>query len=492
MDIISNLLIGFNTAFSFSNLLWCLLGVTLGTLVGILPGLGPFTAISILLPITYHLDPISGIIMLSGIYYGTQYGGSTTSILLNLPGESSSVVTTIDGYQMTKNGQAGKALSIAAIGSFTAGIVATVIIAGVAVPLALFSTKFGPAEYTLLMVLGLISSVVLVQGSFIKSFSMVAVGILVGMIGVDINSGIERYTFDIPNLYDGLSFIIIAIGIFGLSEIIYNIFHTTESKIDLPSLKNLYPSINELKQSLPSVLRGSFIGSFLGMLPGAGSVISSFASYSIEKNISKNPEKFGKGTIEGVAGPESANNAGAQTSFIPMLSLGIPFTPIMALIMAALLVHDIRPGPFIVLENPDIFWGLIVSMLIGNCFLLILNLPLISIWISILRITRKILYPCIIVFCFVGAYFISNSFFNVFLLIPFAILGYIFKRLECHPAPLAMGFVIGPALEEYFRRSLMISNGDWMIFFSSPISLIILLLSFFMILYFFKDKFNLK
>lgn len=484
MDLVNHLAVGFNSAFSVSNLLYCLIGVTLGTIVGVLPGLGPFAAISILLPFTYHLDPTSGIIMLAGIYYGTQYGGSTTSILLNLPGESASVITTIDGYQMSKNGQAGVALSISAIGSFIAGIIATIFIASMAVPLSMIATKFGPAEYTSLMVLGLIAAVVLSRGSIFKSSSMVMVGILLGTVGVDINSGVERFTFGIPNLYDGISFVIIAVGMFGLSEIIYNILHTKEVKVTKPNLKELYPSKQDLKTAFPPIVRGSLLGSFLGMLPGAGSVISSFASYTMEKNISKAPERFGKGAIEGVAGPESANNAGAQTGFIPMLSLGIPTTPVMALMMAALLIHDIQPGPMTITENPSLFWGLVVSMLIGNFFLVILNLPLVGIWVSILRIPRKILYPVIIGFCFIGAYYVSNSFFNILLLIPFGILGYLFKRWDCPPAPLAMGFVVGAALEEYFRRSLMISNGSWMTFVEHPISLALLTLCAILITYF--------
>lgn len=484
MDLVNHLAVGFDSAFSVSNLLYCLIGVTLGTIVGVLPGLGPFAAISILLPFTYHLDPTSGIIMLAGIYYGTQYGGSTTSILLNLPGESASVITTIDGYQMSKNGQAGVALSISAIGSFIAGIIATIFIASMAVPLSMIATKFGPAEYTSLMVLGLIAAVVLSRGSIFKSSSMVMVGILLGTVGVDINSGVERFTFGIPNLYDGISFVIIAVGMFGLSEIIYNILHTKEVKVTKPNLKELYPSKQDLKTAFPPIVRGSLLGSFLGMLPGAGSVISSFASYTMEKNISKAPERFGKGAIEGVAGPESANNAGAQTGFIPMLSLGIPTTPVMALMMAALLIHDIQPGPMTITENPSLFWGLVVSMLIGNFFLVILNLPLVGIWVSILRIPRKILYPVIIGFCFIGAYYVSNSFFNILLLIPFGILGYLFKRWDCPPAPLAMGFVVGAALEEYFRRSLMISNGSWMTFVEHPISLALLTLCAILITYF--------
>jgi putative tricarboxylic transport membrane protein len=477
MEIVDNLSIGILSVFTTYNLLYCLIGVTLGTLIGILPGLGPFAAISILLPVTYYLDPISGIVMLAGIYYGTQYGGSTTSILLNLPGESASVVTTIDGYQMSKQGRAGEALSISAIGSFVAGIVSTIIVAGLAVPLSNLGTKFGPAEYTSLMILGLIASVTLSKGSILKSLSMVCLGILIGTIGIDINSGIERFTFEISYLYDGISFAIIAMGMFGMAEIIYNLLHTKSISLKNTDIKNLYPSKENISLAFPSIARGTAVGSILGILPGVGAIISSFASYSIEKNISKTPEKFGNGAIEGVAGPESANNAAAQTSFIPMLSLGIPTTPVMALLLSALLIHDISPGPAIISENSTLFWTLIVSMLVGNFFLIVLNLPLIGLWIKILQIPRSVLYTVIILFGIVGVYYISNSFFNILLLSLLTVLGYFFKKWECEPAPLAMGFVIGSMLEEYMRRALMISNGSWTAFVVSPISLTLLLIS---------------
>jgi len=477
MEIVDNLTIGILSVFTTYNLLYCLIGVTLGTLIGILPGLGPFAAISMLLPFTYYLDPISGIIMLAGIYYGTQYGGSTTSILLNLPGESASVVTTIDGYQMSKQGRAGEALSISAIGSFIAGIISILIVAALAAPLSNFGTKFGPAEYTSLMILGLIASVTLSRGSMLKSLSMVCLGILIGTIGVDINSGVERFTFDTPYLYDGIPFAIIAMGMFGMAEIFYNLLHIDPIKLKNTDIKNLYPSKEKIFSAFPSILRGTTVGSILGILPGVGAIVSSFASYSIEKNISKTPEKFGRGAIEGVAGPESANNAAAQTSFIPMLSLGIPTTPVMALLLSALLIHDITPGPTIISENATLFWTLIVSMLIGNFFLIILNLPLIGMWIKVLQVPRNILYPIIVLFCIIGTYVISNNFFNVLLLLPLTVLGYFFKKWGCEPAPLAMGFVIGSILEEYMRRALMISDGSWTVFLVHPISLILLLIS---------------
>ena len=473
-----SLLLGLETAFTATNLLYCFLGVLLGTIVGVLPGLGPIGAISILLPITFSLsNPITAIIFISGIYYGTQYGGSTTSILLNLPGETSSVVTALDGYQMTKNGRAGSALAIAAIGSFIAGILGTIIIGLLGKPISDLVFLFGPAEYTSLMVLGLLASVSLAQGSLVKGIGMVLIGILLGCIGTDVNSGLQRFTFSTINLYDGISFVIIAIGLFGLSEIIIESFNSNKSKLIVPRFKDLYPSKKEFKDSLPAIARGAGVGSLLGILPGTGAVISSFVSYALEKKISKNPEKFGKGAIEGVAGPESANNAAAQTSFIPALSIGIPTTPVMSLILATLIVQGIQPGPQVITSNPDLFWGLIVSMWIGNFLLLILNLPLVGVWVQFLKIPRLILLFLIIFVCIVGTYSVNNSWFDVGLLIPFTILGILFKKLDCNPAPLALGFVIGPMMEEYLRRALTISGGDWSIFVSKPISLTLLLLA---------------
>jgi putative tricarboxylic transport membrane protein len=477
VEIIDNLLLGVTTAITLDNILWCFVGVLLGTLVGVLPGLGPFAAISILLPITYYLDPISGIIMLAGIFYGTQYGGSTTSILLNLPGESSSVITVVDGYQMTRNGRGGAALAVAAVSSFFAGCVATAIIVIIGVPLSELAFKFGPAEYAALMLVGLIASAALARGSFLKALAMVMFGVLLGIIGVDINTGIERFTLGIPNLYDGISFAVLAMGMFGMAEIIYNILHTKSIPVANPKLRDLYPNREEIQRSIPAAVRGTAVGSFLGLLPGAGAIISSFASYTLEKKISKTPERFGQGAVEGVAGPEAANNAGAQTSFIPMLSLGLPTTPVMALLIAALMIHDIQPGPEVISSNPALFWGLIVSMIIGNLFPVILNLPLVGLWIKVLSVPRMILYPAIIVFCVIGAYHINNNWFDVALLIPFTILGYLFKRWGCEPAPLAMGFVVGAALEEYLRRALMISDGDWWIFLDKPIALTLVLVA---------------
>jgi hypothetical protein len=478
MEILSNILSGFSIAMTATNLLWCLIGVMLGTLVGILPAIGPLAAISILLPMTYGMpNTTTAIIFISGIYYGTQYGGSTTAILLKIPGEISSTVTTIDGNQMTRNGRGGSALAIAALGSFFAGTVATLIIAMLAKPLAEIAFLFGASEYAALMMLGLIAAVSISYGSFLKGSAMVLIGILLGLVGADINSGATRFTLGIPELTDGISFAIVAMGIFGLGEIIYNTFHEKKIKAIIPSLKELYPSKQEISQSAMPILRGTLLGSILGLLPGGGAMMSSFASYAVEKKISKKPEEFGRGAVAGVAGPEAANNAGAQTSFIPMLSLGIPTTPVMALIVAILILHGIQPGPQVISNNANLFWGLIASMWIGNFMLLLLNLPLVGIWISVLRISWKVLYPTIVLICVIGAYYINNSWIDVFLLIPFALLGYIFKLLDCEPAPLAMGFVVGALFEEYFRRSLTIARGDWLVFLYRPISLIFILIA---------------
>jgi putative tricarboxylic transport membrane protein len=478
MEILNNIVSGFGVAITMINLLWCFIGVMLGTLVGVLPALGPLAAISILLPITYGMsDPITAIIFISGIYYGSQYGGSTTAILLKIPGEISSTVTTIDGNQMTQKGRGGAALAIAALASFFAGTVATLIIAVLAKPLSEVAFLFGAAEYAALMLLGLIAAVSLSCRSLLKGLAMVLIGILLGLVGADVNSGATRFTLGIPELTDGISFAILAMGVFGLGEIIYNTFHEKKIKAIIPSLKELYPSKQEIKQSAMPTLRGTFLGSILGLLPGGGAIMSSFVSYAVEKRISKNPQEFGRGAVAGVAAPEAANNAGAQTSFIPMLSLGIPTTPVMALIVAVLILHGIQPGPQVISNNANLFWGLIASMWIGNFMLLLLNLPLVGMWISVLRISWKMLYPIILLICVIGAYYINNNWFDVLLLVPFALLGYIFRLLDCEPAPLAMGFVVGALFEEYFRRALVISRGDWMVFLIRPLSLSFILIA---------------
>ena len=470
-ELFSHLAVGFSAAATLDNLMYCFIGVLLGTLIGVLPGIGPLATIAMLLPITYKMsDPGSALIMLAGIYYGAQYGGSTTAILVNLPGEASSVVTALDGYQMARNGRPGPALAIAAIGSFFAGSVATFLIAAFAPPLAEVAFKFGPAEYFSLMVLGLIAAVVLAHGSVIKALAMVVFGLLIGLVGTDVNSGVARFNFEVPELSDGISFVVIAMGLFGFGEIIANLEQREKREVFVKKVGKLLPNRQEMKQSAMPIARGTILGSMLGILPGGGAVLASFSSYAIEKKISKTPERFGKGAIEGVAGPESANNAGAQTSFIPMLTLGIPTTPVMALMVAAMMIHNIQPGPQVMTGNPTLFWGLIVSMWIGNLMLVILNLPLVGLWIRLLSVPYRVLYPAILLFCVIGAYSESNNVFNVFMTIPFAILGYVFKKLDCEPAPLLLGVVLGPMMEEYLRRTMTISRGDATVFFTRPLS----------------------
>ncbi len=478
MDLFSNLALGFATAATFDNLLYCFIGVVLGTLIGVLPGIGPLATIAMLLPATYKMtDPTTALIMLAGIYYGAQYGGSTTAILVNLPGESSSVVTTLDGYQMARRGRAGPALAIAAVGSFFAGTVATFLLAAFAPPLAEVAFKFGPAEYFALMVLGLIAAVVLAHGSVLKALAMVIFGLLLGMIGTDVNSGVARFSFDVPELSDGIEFVAVAMGMFGFAEIILNLEQKENREVFTSKITNLFPRWDDLKRAFPAILRGTGLGSLLGILPGGGAVLASFSAYAIEKKISKHPEEFGKGAIEGVAAPEAANNAGAQTSFIPMLTLGIPTTPVMALMVAAMMIHNIQPGPQVMTSNPKLFWGLIASMWIGNLMLVILNLPLVGMWVKLLSVPYRIMYPAILLFCCIGAYSINNNVFDVFMTIPFAILGYIFKKLDCEPAPMLLGFVLGKLMEEYLRRAMTISRGDWTVFFTRPLSATLLVMA---------------
>ncbi len=479
MDLLSNLALGFATAGTLTNIFYCFIGCLLGTLVGVLPGIGPLATIAMLLPITYQLsEPTTALIMLAGIYYGAQYGGSTTAILVNLPGESSSVVTVLDGYQMARQGRAGPALAIAAIGSFFAGTVATIMLAAFAPPLAEVAFKFGPAEYFSLMVLGLVAAVVLANGSVVKALAMVILGLLLGMIGTDVNSGVARFSFDVPELTDGVEFAVVAMGMFGFAEIILNLEQKEDRSILAAKISGLFPTMDDLKRSAMPILRGTMLGSFLGILPGGGAVLSSFSSYALEKKMSKTPERFGKGAIEGVAGPEAANNAGSQMSFVPMLTLGLPTNAVMALMIAAMMIHNIQPGPQVMTSNPSLFWGLIASMWIGNVMLVILNLPLIGIWIKLLTVPYRILYPAILLFCCIGAYSVNNNVFDVFMTIPFAILGYAFKKLDCEPAPLLLGFVLGKLMEEYLRRALTISRGDATVFFTRPLSATLLAIAF--------------
>lgn len=471
MDTLSNLLLGFETAGTLYNLLYCFIGVFLGTAIGVLPGLGPTATIAMLLPITFGLPPESSLIMLAGIYYGAQYGGSTTAILVNLPGESASVVTAIDGYQMARQGQAGKALAAAAIGSFAAGTAATFLIALFAPPLANIALQFGPADYFALMLLGLVASLVLASGSMLHAVGMIVLGLLLGMVGTDVNTGTMRYTFDYLELIEGINFVVVAMGVFGIGEILSNLGHKEESRSILSGkVTGLMPTMSDLKSIVLPVLRGTGLGSVLGILPGGGAMLASFASYAVEKKLSKNPARFGKGAIEGVAGPESANNAGAQTSFIPMLTLGIPSNPVMALMIGAMIIQGIQPGPSVMTQQPALFWGIIASMWIGNIMLLILNLPLIGLWVKMIAVPYHYLYPAILAFCAIGIYSLSNSTFDIYLLAIFGALGYVMRKLDCEPAPLLLGFILGPMLEENLRRAMMISHGDPLVFIQRPIS----------------------
>jgi TctA family transporter len=424
-----------------------------------------------LLPITFNLNPVSALIMLAGIYYGAQYGGSTTAILVNIPGESSSVVTCLDGYQMARQGRAGPALAIAAIGSFFAGCVATLLIAVAAPPLAEIALKFGPSEYFSLMVFGLIAATVLARGSLIKAIAMVVFGLLLGIIGTDVNSGVLRFTFGIPELSDGIGFVVVAMGMFGTAEIIANLDLKDKREVFLSKVTHLYPTKEDLKRSWASILRGTALGSCLGILPGGGALLASFGAYTLEKKVSSHPEQFGKGAIEGVAGPESANNAGAQTSFIPMLTLGIPGNAVMALMIGALMIQGIAPGPQVMNEKPQLFWGLIASMWVGNLMLVVLNLPMIGMWVKLLTVPYRYLYPSILVFMAIGVFSLSNNPFDVLIMAVFGVLGYVCVKLECEPAPMILGFILGPLMEENLRRAMLLSRGDPFVFFQKPISL---------------------
>jgi putative tricarboxylic transport membrane protein len=471
LDLLTNLSIGFQTALTFQNLFYAFLGCLLGTLIGVLPGLGPVATIAMLLPSIYTLDAAPALIMLAGIYYGAQYGGSTTAILINVPGESSSVVTAIDGYQMARQGRAGAALAAAGLGSFFAGCVGTIVIAAFAPPLTEMAFKFGPAEYFSLMVLGLIGAVVLASGSLVKAVAMIVLGLLIGQINTDVISGVPRYSFDIPELTDGIGFVAIAMGVFGFGEIIANLGRPAEHReVFTKDVKGLWPTKQDFRDAAPAVLRGTGLGSVLGVLPGGGALLASFASYSLEKKLAGAGGRFGKGDIRGVAGPESANNAGAQTSFIPMLTLGIPPNAVMALMVGAMTIKGIQPGPQVMTSNPELFWGLIASMWIGNLMLVILNLPLIGIWIRLLTVPYRFLFPAIMSFCCIGLYTLNNSSFDVYVAAMFGLVGYVFYKLGCEPAPLLLGFILGPMMEENLRRALLISRGDWSTFFTRGLS----------------------
>ena len=473
MELIEHLSLGFQVAFTAQNLLYAFLGCLLGTLIGVLPGLGPVATIAMLLPTTYALPPTAALIMLAGIYYGAQYGGSTTAILVNLPGESSSVVTVIDGYQMARKGRAGPALASAALGSFFAGCVGTLVIAAFAPPLTELAFQFGPAEYFSLMVLGLIGAVVLASGSLVKAIAMIILGLLIGQINTDVISGVPRFSFDIPELTDGIGFVTIAMGVFGFGEIISNLGRPAEQReVFTKEVKGLMPTRQDVRDAFPAVLRGTALGSLLGVLPGGGALLSSFAAYTIEKKVKMRPGEvpFGQGNIRGVAGPESANNAGSQTSFIPMLTLGIPPNAVMALMVGAMTIKGIQPGPQVMTSNPELFWGLIASMWVGNLILVILNLPMIGIWIKLLTVPYRFLFPAILTFCCIGLYTLNNNNFDVYMAVIFGLIGYIFYKLNCEPAPLLLGFILGPMMEENLRRALLLSRGDWTTFMSRPLS----------------------
>jgi len=470
MDVLANLGLGFSVALAPMNLLYGFLGVLLGTVIGVLPGLGPVATISILLPFTFSLQPQAALIMLAGIYYGAQYGGSTTAILVNLPGESSSVVTAIDGHQMARQGKAGLALATAALASFLAGSFATFVIALAAPALAEVALQFGPADYFSLMVFGLVGAVILAHGSVLKAVGMILVGMLLGMIGIDVNTSVPRFTFGVPQFGDGIDFAVIAMGIFGIGETILNLERTGAARTYVQAVKSLWPKLRELRAMLPPACRGTLLGSALGILPGGGPVLASFSAYALEKKVSAKPERFGQGAIEGVAGPEAANNGAAQTSFIPLLTLGLPANAVMALMIGALMMHGLHPGPQLMRDKPELFWGLVASMWTGNLMLVILNLPLVGIWARLLTLPYRFLYPAILLICAIGVYSINNSALDVLVATVFGFVGYLLYRLNCEPAPLLLGFILGPLIEENLRRALVISQGDPSVFVQRPIS----------------------
>jgi putative tricarboxylic transport membrane protein len=477
MDLIANLATGFAVALTPANLGFCFLGALIGTLVGVLPGIAPITTIAILLPFTFTLPPSSSLIMLAGIFYGAQYGGSTTAILVNVPGESSAIVTCLDGHQLAKQGRAGPALAIAAIASFVAGTIATVIIATASAPMAWLALKFTAPEYFSLMVLGLTGAVVLAHGAPGKAVAMVFVGLLLGLVGIDVNTGAPRMTFGIAELGDGIGFVPIAIGMFGIAELAIALGQPQDRTLLDFKLKNLWPSRAEIRACIPAMLRGTALGSLLGVLPGGGAALSSFAAYALEKKWSRTPERFGRGAIEGVAAPEAANNAGAQTSFIPLLTLGIPGNAIMALMVGAMMIQGVQPGPQVMTAQPQLFWGVIASMWLGNLMLIVLNLPLVGVWVALLRVPYRLMFPAIVLFCCIGTYSINNSVFDVGVMLAFGALGVFFIKVGAEPAPFILGFILGPLMEENFRRSMMLSRGDPTVFLTRPISAVLLLLA---------------
>jgi len=482
MGFFDNILLGFQVVIDPTNLLFCFIGVVVGTLVGVLPGIGPVGAMALLLPATFKATPTSSIIMLAGIYYGAMYGGSTTSILVNIPGEAASVVTCLDGYQMARQGRPGPALGIASIGSFIAGTLSIVGLMLIAHPLAKAALRFGPPEYFALMCTGLIILTYLAQGSMLKALMMALVGLIIGNVGLDMITGLPRFTFSIDELTDGVGIIPLVMGLFGISEVLINIEQKMKREIFQTRIGHLWPSLRDWAMAKWAILRGTLIGFFLGILPGGGAILSSFVSYAVEKKVSKHPERFGKGAIEGVAAPESANNAAAGGALIPLLSLGIPPNVVMAMLYSALIIHGIQPGPLLLKNNPDLFWGLVASMYLGNGLLLLLNLPLIGIWVQVLKVPYRILFPLILLFCLIGAYSVNNSTFDLFLMILFGGVGYLMRKFDYEGAPLILAFVLGPMLEQSLRQSLLISKGSFMIFITRPISAIALGFSIFLLL----------
>jgi putative tricarboxylic transport membrane protein len=473
---LDNLILGFSVALTLKNLSFCFLGCLLGTAIGVLPGIGPLATIALLLPITFGLDPTTAIIMLAGIYYGAQYGGSTSAILLNIPGEITAVVTTLEGNKMALAGRAGPALAIAAIGSFFAGTVATLIVAAAGPLLTTLALSFGPAEYFSLILLGLIITTVLAQGNVLKPLAMIVLGLGLGLVGTDVQSGQVRFTFGFAPLFEGISFVALAMGLFGIADIIRDLENPENRQATAAKVGSLMLTREDVKRSTPAVLRGTLVGSALGILPGGGLALSTFASYLLERKVSRYRHEFGHGAIEGVAGPESANNAASQTSFIPMLTLGIPANAVMALMAGALMIQGIQPGPRMVETQPQLFWGLIASMWIGNLMLLIINLPLVGLWVSLLRVPYRFLYPSILVFCAIGVYSVNNTVFDIYQTVLFGFVGYVLIKLRCEPAPLLIGFVLGPMLEEYLRRALVISRGNPMVLIERPVSAVLLLI----------------
>ncbi|HEX2964192.1 MAG TPA: tripartite tricarboxylate transporter permease [Syntrophorhabdaceae bacterium] len=482
MDILHNLFLGFQVALIPMNLLFCLVGVIIGTLVGVLPGIGPVGAMALLLPATFAVPLSSSLIMLAGIYYGAMYGGSTTSILVNIPGEAASVITCIDGYQMARQGRAGPALGISAIGSFIGGTISIIGLMIVAVPLAKAALKFGPPEYFALMCAGLIFLTYLTQGSIVKSLMMALVGILLGSVGLDMVLGVPRFTFDVNELTDGVGIIPVVMGLFGVAEVFTNLESIVLRDVLQTEIKNIWPSMKDYARTKWTIIRGSIIGFLLGILPGGGAILASFLSYAIEKKTSRNPESFGKGAIEGVAGPETANNAAAGGSLIPLLTLGIPPNVVMAMLFSAMIIHGVQPGPLLMKSSPDVFWGLVASMYIGNALLVLLNLPLIGVWVKLLKIPYRILLPLILLFCLIGAYSLNNSTFEVMVMIFFGGVGYLMRKFHYESAPLVLAFVMGPILEQNLRQSLLMSHGSFTIFVDRPISAVTLAIAFLLLL----------